>query len=134
MFQWIEIVSQILGVGGVLGFVSWILFFKESKRLKVAEASRDELANLNTTLESLQKQVEFQGKQIDRLHGELEEERRLRVISYREINELQKKYNLKKLAINSAFSCNAQKNCPVLIKLKEIEEIYLRADNDETNP
>ena len=133
MAQWVEIISQILGAGGVLGFVSWVLFFKESKRLKAAEASKDELANLNTTLESLQKQVEFQGKQIDRLHEELEEERKLRALSYRQMNELQKKYNLKKLAINSAFSCDAQRNCPVLIKLKEIEENYLKANNNEIN-
>lgn len=124
--HWIEIISQILGVGGVLGFISWILFYKESKRLKVAEASRDELANLNTTLGSLQKQVEFQGTQIDRLQEELKEERRLRTLSYREIDELQKKYNLKKLAINCAFSCKSQNDCPVLIKLKEIEEDYYK--------
>ena len=132
----LEIISAIFGVGGVFGFVSYFLFFRESKRLKGAEATEKELTNLSGSIKLLQEQVAFQGKDISRLQGLLEGRNLLIQQLYRERDILEKKYAQKKSAVNEALACSVNKNkaCPVLIKLKEIESEYLKTQiNHETD-
>jgi hypothetical protein len=128
MQYWIEIISTIFGAGGIFGFISYFLFFKESKRLKGAEATEKELSNLARSIELLQSQVDYQGKEIISLHEQLNGKNQLIQQLYRERDILEKKYAQKKSAINEALACPGNKNkmCPVLLRLKEIENEYLK--------
>lgn len=131
MPHWIEIISTIFGAGGIFGFISYFLFFKESKRLKGAEATEKELSNLNTSIELLQKQVDYQGKEIVRLQEQLNGKNQLIQQLYRERDILEKKYAQKKSAINCALQCPQRKTCPVLTELKKIEDEYLKTQLKE---
>ena len=132
MSNLLEIVSAIFGVGGVFGFVSYFLFFKESKRLKKAEATEKELANLSSSIDLLKKQVEYQGSEIIRLQEQLSGKNQLIKQLYRERDILEKKYAQKKSAINCAIGCANKDECPVLIKTKEIEDEYYNNQIDKT--
>ena len=133
MPHWIELISTIFGAGGIFGFISYFLFFRESKRLKGAEATEKELTNLSSSIDLLQKQVDYQGKEIIRLQEQLNGKNQLIQQLYRERDILEKKYAQKKSAINEALACpgNKNKTCPVLVKLKEIENEYLKTQLEE---
>ncbi|MDR1339251.1 MAG: hypothetical protein LBK58_04265 [Prevotellaceae bacterium] len=131
----IEIISAIFGAGGIFGFISYVLFFRESKRLKSAEATEKELTNLTGSIKILQGQVEYQGKEIIRLQEQLSGKNQLIQQLYRERDIIEKKYAQKKSAINEALACPVDKNkmCPVLVRLKEIENEYLKSQIDNGN-
>jgi peptidoglycan hydrolase CwlO-like protein len=134
MQHWVEIISTIVGAGGIFGFVSYFLFFRESKRLKGAEATAKELANMTVSIEALEKQVEYLWETIKKLQEQLNERNQLVQQLYRERDILEKKYAQKKSSINEALACpgNKDKTCPVLVKLKELENEYLKSQiNDE---
>ena len=127
--SWIDILSTIFGAGGILGFISYFLFFRENKRLKAAEATRDELANMQKSIEILQSQVKYQGEEILRLQKQLGSKNELIQQLYTERDILEKKYAQKKSAVNAAIGCENSNICPVLIKVKEFEDEYFNSNN-----
>ncbi len=117
----VEILSYIFGTGGILGFASYFLFFKANKRIKNAEAQEKDLENLNSVIKILKEQVEYLNEELNRLKSRIGEKDGLITNLYRERDILEKKYSQKKSAINCAYTCD-KKDCPVLIKLKELED------------
>jgi len=69
----------------------------------------------------LKDQVEYLNEELNKLKLRMEEKDTLISTLYRERDLLEKKYSQKKSAINCAYTCPAS-NCPVLMKLKELEE------------
>ena len=129
---WIEILSIIFGAGGFLGFLSYLLFFKEEKRIRKAGATKEELANLEKSIEILQGQVKHQGDEIQRLQTQLKEKNQLIQKLYKERDVLEKTYAEKKSAINCAVACPYSVNCPVLLRIRnfEKEKLSLQYENN----
>ena len=124
-------ISTILGAGGLLGFISYILFFRANKRIKNAEATEKEIANLQAAYELMKEQIAFQGEQITKLRVQIGERDMTIQQLYRDKSLHEIKYSQKKSAINKAHSCEHSALCPVLNKLQELEEAYYRKINDK---
>lgn len=117
-----------VGAGGVITFVSQILFFKPNKRIKDAEADAKEIDNLNSRMASMQNQIDFLATRLDVVMKDLgastERERALQ--NDLGISELKRQKG--KNAISQAHGCQhvgCIADCPVLTRQKEHEEEYL---------
>ena len=128
--DWWQILIAVLGaVGTMIGVVSPLLYVRQMKRLKKAEADRADLQywiDKVTWLEDDQKKLwvllSERGAIIEQLH--------------RDYDLLQKKYGYKKVAINCALDCpNAMANagkCPVLCKQAEIDLMFTKNEQKTT--
>ncbi len=85
----VSIVNLICGAGGVLGLTSYVLFFREKKRLKVAEAKKlevevesSEIVSLADQLKKCWDRIETQDQKIEKVYEELrlEQEEKLNLI------------------------------------------------------
>lgn len=121
MSNLLEIAGYIFGTGGILGFASYFMFFKANKRIKNAEAQEKDLENLNSVIKILKEQVEYLNEELKKLKNRIGEKDELITTLYRERDIHEKKYSQKKSAINCAYTCE-RKECPVLTKLKELED------------
>jgi hypothetical protein len=92
--NWIEILSSIFGAGGIFGFISYFLFFRESKRIKKAEADEKELSIWNNQIDILNTRLKDRDSKVDALYIELrqEQERKLELIE--QCNQLELKIKL----------------------------------------
>lgn len=70
----IEIISAVCGAGGVLGVISYFLFFKETKQLKKSEAKKGELDNWLRQTEIYEKRLYERDIKVDALYAELRKE------------------------------------------------------------
>lgn len=130
MNEFIQIFSLIFGVlGGSGALITFLLYRKQLKRFKNAEAFEKEVEALNKTVLILQQQIEWQGKQIEnmqRTNGE-KDAYIAQLASDKHVLEI--KHAKNKGAINRAYECvlcNDKAECPVLKKRAENEEDYLR--------
>lgn len=115
-----EFWGLLFGAGGLF---ATFLFYKQTGRLKKAEATASEITNLNSIIDRLESEIKrLQDKQ-ESLERRLDDKDKLLSTLYREIEEKDKKYSIKKRAINCAFECKGNNSeCPVLLKLAELEK------------
>jgi len=134
-----EIWQWIFGAGGL---VSIFLYYRQTRRLKTAEAKSAEIEAVQKVIDSLQKRLDDQEMQIEKLQFRLDGKDSIiqakdEIIGHlhTEKNILTLKYNQKKGAINCAFECEKARcgGCPVLIELKKIEDDYLSKLNKNEN-
>lgn len=109
-----ELIQYIIGVGGVVGLVSPFIFYRANNRLKNSQAKKSDVEYLNQILK-------IQDEKIEDLYKEQVEDKK--IIS--ELNEKVSKWEVRSYqyesVINPAHSCAFNMTCPVLEKLKEIE-------------
>jgi preprotein translocase subunit YajC len=127
-----SIISILCGSSTVITF---ILYRKQQKRFKTAEAFEKEVTALKTTVEILQQQVAFQ-------EGRINETQKLVINKDAYIAQLtQEKHALEiknsknKSAINKAYSCGHCSDislCPVLKQRTANEEEYLKTLNNQS--
>ena len=120
LFHYInEFWGVIFGTGGIF---ATILSFSYSRRLKKAEATASEITNLQLIIDSLKSEIKRLEEKQQHLEKRLDEKDNDLSRLYREIDVLDKKYLIKKKAINCAIECRTNNNdCPVLLKLAELE-------------
>ncbi len=120
-----EIWQWVFGAGGVL---SLVLYYGATKRVKKAEATAKEIENLNSVIATLREDVNRLHDDIERMQNRLNMKDAVISQLYDDKALLELKNSQKKSAINCAPQCeNAQAGrCPVLIRMQQIEEEYLR--------
>lgn len=116
--------------------VTFILYRKQQKRFKTAEAFEKEVDALKNTVETMRQQLQF-------YDGRFTEMQKLVVGKDAYINKLsQEKHTIEvknsknKSAMNKAYSCEhclEVSLCPVLMQRAANEEEYLKSLNNEKN-
>ena len=115
---YVAIPSLFAGGGGV-----WFIFYKQNKRLKTAEATAKEVEVLHEVVTTLQGEISRMQEKQKALEDRLTDKDGVISLLYRQIEDNNKKYHIKKMAINCAISCGVANNeCPVLLKLAELEK------------
>lgn len=129
MEAWISIVSAVLGfLATGSSIVTFILYRKQSVRIKNAEAFEKEVAALRSEIDALKESLKFEREQ-----REKDKEIIVRIETdntklHSENGTLEIKNARNKKAINQAYSCGFCQdtaNCPVLLQRKKNEEEYL---------
>ncbi|MDL2310317.1 hypothetical protein LJC39_04295 [Parabacteroides sp. OttesenSCG-928-B22] len=126
--DWTILISIISILCGSSTVITFILYRKQQKRFKTAEAFEKEVVALKNTVEILQQQVTFQ-------EGRISDTQKLVINKDAYITQLsQEKHTLEiknsknKSAINKAYSCEHCSDislCPVLKQRTVNEEAYL---------
>lgn len=131
-----DLLNWILSAVSVLATsFAGLLFFRQQKRFKTAEAFQKEVDALKATIETIKKvydeQIAAQGLRIDKLTKDVAEGD-IRNTHLREANSiLEIKHAKNKSAINTAYSCRHcagdSANCPVLQQRARNEEEYAKS-------
>ncbi|MDL2303209.1 hypothetical protein LJC28_02325 [Dysgonomonas sp. OttesenSCG-928-D17] len=134
--DWAILTSIISILCGSSTVITFILYRKQQKRFKTAEAFEKEVDALKNTVETMRQQLQF-------YDGRLTEMQKLVVGKDAYINQLsQEKHTLEiknsknKSAMNKAYSCEHCSEvslCPVLMQRAANEEEYLKSLNHEKN-
>lgn len=134
--DWTIIISLISILCGSTTVVTFVLYRKQQKRFKTAEAFEKEVVALKATVESMQNQISF-------YDGRLNEMQKLVIGKDAYISQLtEDKHTLEiknsknKSAMNKAYSCsfcNDVSECPVIMQRAANEEAYLRELNEKGN-
>jgi predicted RNase H-like nuclease (RuvC/YqgF family) len=124
--EWYNIIAILFGAfGGLFGSVSSFMFYKANRRIKTVESKKAEWEYERQKYEDLKKDVDDLRKQISDLNHLLSERQGELMEVRREQGTLQRKYTMKKVAINCALECkNAQsgsEKCPVLRRQAEFD-------------
>lgn len=97
----LEIISILGGTAGIISIVSFIMFFKQNKRLKNAEAELSESKVMNSEwinyeqqLDKADDRIEKRDEKIDKLEDEIEEVSQKNLDLIKQINELNLKIKL----------------------------------------
>lgn len=122
MEAWVSIVSIIFNLllgGGVI--TTFLLYRKQSVRIKNAEAFSAEVAVLRAEVEELRNSLEFERKQREEDKKIIARVEALNSALFNDKNGLEIKNALRKKAINRAYECEFcpdSSKCPVLIQRK----------------
>lgn len=126
------IIQVIALLCGSTTIVTFILYRKQQKRFKTAEAFEKEVIALRGTMETLQNQITFQAGRIDEMQKlVISKDMYIEQLSS-EKHIIEVKHAKNKSAINTAYACTYCKDkseCPVLKKRAENEEAYLKEIN-----
>jgi septal ring factor EnvC (AmiA/AmiB activator) len=117
----ITIFALIFGAGGS---VMSIIYFRQNKRIKNAEADNAELDKLRKGFEILQQRVDDLYKELKETRSQLARVRAENTELYKDKNILELKNSQKKSCIHRAHECKYEKFCPVLMRQREIEDDY----------
>lgn len=130
MNDFMQIFSLVFGfLGGSGALITFLLYRKQLKRFKNAEAFEKEVEALNKTVLILQQQIEWQGKQIEGMQRTDGEKNAYIAQLSADKHVLEIKHAKNKSAINKAYECplcDDKANCPVLKQRAINEEEYLR--------
>lgn len=115
----------LLGGGGV--FITWMLYRKQTKRFKEAEAFEKDAQAWKTALESLQNQVNWQEERLSILQKTLLEKESYVLVISKEKDILEVKHAKNKSAINKAHGCELSSSCPVLKQQAKNDDEYIHS-------
>lgn len=135
--NWILAVVSTLCGGGTV--ITLFLFRRQQKRFKNAEAFEKEVQALQNTIDSLQKQVNWQEERLNDMQKLLIGKDAYIAEISREKHTLEIKHARNKSAINKAYECpnrakckdDPDSFCPVLMQRKQNEEEYLKEISKE---
>lgn len=131
METWVAIVSLIFNLllgGGVV--TTFLLYRKQSVRIKNAEAFSAEVAVLRAEVEELRKSLDFERRQREEDKKIIARVEALNSSLYLDKNGLEIKNALYKKAMNRAYECTFcgdSSKCPVLIQRKHNDDNELRS-------
>lgn len=114
---------------GGTAFYTFIMYRQQAKRFKTAEAFEKEVTALKSTIEGLQKQIEFQEGRLNEMQKTLVNKDAYIGTLTADKSVLEVKHAKNKSAINRAYSCSfcdSAANCPVLQQRALNEEEYLK--------
>lgn len=114
---------------GGTAFYTFIMYRQQAKRFKTAEAFEKEVNALKSTIEGLQKQIEFQENRLNEMQKTLVNKDAYIGTLTADKSVLEVKHAKNKSAINRAYGCNfcdSAANCPVLQQRALNEEEYLK--------
>lgn len=90
-----DIVQVIISnLGGMMGVAGFMLFFRETKRLKKAEAAKGEWDMWEKQLDRAEKQIDTRNQKVDSLYVELRQEQSRNLELMQENNDLKQKLKL----------------------------------------
>lgn len=117
-----DILLPLIGTSGII----WtILYYKQTRRVKTAEATNSEIDALKNAIQTMREQVDHLNQQIERLHKRVEKKEELVDILRSNLSLKEWKYNLKKQSIAQAYGCSFSKDCPVLERQSLLDSEYL---------
>lgn len=123
----LSLIFGFLGGGGAL--ITYMLYRKQLKRFKNAEAVEKEVATLRGAIAAMEQNQKWYEERLSSLQKLLlEKESYVEVLS-KDKNLLEIKHSKNKGAINKAYECNFcpdTSKCPVLIQRSKNEDEYLR--------
>lgn len=129
------ILTAFSAITGGTALYSLLLFRRQAKRFKTAEAFEKEVTALRSTIDGMQKQVAWQETRIVEMQKMLVDKDVYIATLSADKNTLEIKHAKNKGAINTAYGCtycdNAS-NCPVLMRRTVNEEEFLKSI-DRTN-
>lgn len=130
MSDFTTVLSLILGfLGGGGALVTYMLYRKQLKRFKNAEAVEKEVATLRSAIAAMEQNQKWYEERLASLQKLLlEKESYVEVLS-KDKNLLEIKHSKNKSAINKAYECSFcpdTSKCPVLIQRSKNEDEYLR--------
>lgn len=103
-----------IGLGGM-----GVLFYRQTKRTKTAEAFSAEVNALKGAIDAMK-------EELDRMRARIKDLETTEGVLRREKDVLEVKHAKNKSAINQAHSCEYANACPVLKRREENEEEYAR--------
>lgn len=130
MSDFTTVLSLILGfLGGGGALVTYMLYRKQLKRFKNAEAVEKEVATLRSAIAAMEQNQKWYEERLASLQKLLlEKESYVEVLS-KDKNFLEIKHSKNKGAINKAYECSFcpdTSKCPVLIQRSKNEDEYLK--------
>lgn len=131
MENWVAIVSLIFNLllgGGVV--TTFLLYRKQSVRIKNAEAFSAEVAVLRAEVEELRKSLEFERRQREEDKKIIVTLETLNTSLFHDKSGLEIKYALRKKATNRAYECTFcpdSSKCPVLMQVKYNDDNELKS-------
>ena len=130
MGEVITIVTSIFGLlSGSGAFITFVLYRKQQKRLKNAEAVEKEVSTLRSTIETLQTNMKFYEERLNTLQKLVIEKDNYIAVLTNDKQIVDIKHAKNKNAINRAQECEYCKGdaskCPVLDQRRKNEEEYL---------
>lgn len=131
MENWVAIVSLIFNLllsGGVV--TTFLLYRKQSVRIKNAEAFSAEVAVLRAEVEELRKSLEFERRQREEDKKVIVTLETLNTSLFHDKSGLEVKYALRKKATNRAYECTFcpdSSKCPVLMQVKYNDDNELKS-------
>ena len=127
----ITIISLSLGFLGSSGaFISWILYRKQEKRNKNADAVEKEIASLRVTIKTLEENQTWYDTRLEAMQKWLISKDSYIEVILKDKDLLEIKHAKNKGAINKAYSCKFCPQpdlCPVIIVREKNEEEYIKA-------
>jgi biopolymer transport protein ExbB/TolQ len=131
MENWVAVVSLIFNLllsGGVV--TTFLLYRKQSVRIKNAEAFASEVEVLRSEVKALQESVEFERKQREEDKKIIVTLETLNTSLFHAKSGLEVKYALRKKATNRAYECTFcpdSSKCPVLMQVKYNDDNELKS-------
>lgn len=123
----LSLIFGFLGGGGAL--VTYMLYRKQLKRFKNAEAVEKEVATLRSAIAAMEQNQKWYEERLGALQKLLLEKESYVEILSKDKNLLEIKHSKNKGAINKAYECSFcldTSKCPVLIQRSKNEDEYLR--------
>lgn len=111
ILQWVAVFFA----GSLVPTITSIALFRSNKKIKEIEAKSVEF-------KMLESQIVFLGQRLDILYKELGKSEEARAQYRKELNISEIKRHKNKNAILQAYSCQYVSECPVLHRVKELEE------------
>lgn len=140
--DWLQIISIIFGVlGGSGALVTYLLYSKQLKRFKNAEAFEKEVQALKAAMSVLEQQITFQAGQITSLQQSYAARDTEAKQLERSLHICEVKNSKNKSVISQAYECTFcpdTSKCPVILQRVRNEQEYLKAleqrnvHNDDT--
>lgn len=130
MSDFTTVLSLILGfLGGGGALITYMLYRKQLKRFKNAEAVEKEVATLRSAMAAMEQNQKWYEERLASFQKLLlEKESYIEVLS-KDKNFLEIKHSKNKGAINKAYECSFcpdTSKCPVLIQRSKNEDEYLK--------
>ena len=89
-----EIISLCGGVTGLIGLAGFILFYKQTKRLKNAEARKSELDNWEQQIGRYEDRLHARDQKVDAIYIELRQEQEKYLVLLEQYNNLKVEHKL----------------------------------------
>lgn len=123
----LSLIFGFLGGGGAL--ITYMLYRKQLKRFKNAEAVEKEVATLRSAIAAMEQNQKWYEERLASLQKLLLEKESYVEILSKDKSLLEIKHSKNKGAINKAYECSFcpdTSKCPVLIQRSKNEEEYIR--------
>ncbi|MDR2917281.1 MAG: hypothetical protein LBV74_21005 [Tannerella sp.] len=89
-----EIIALCGGLTGLIGLAGFILFYKQTKRIKNAEAEKSELDNFERQIDRYESRLHSRDQKVDAIYIELRQEQEKYLVLLEQYNKLKVEHKL----------------------------------------